>query len=566
MSIVSHLLLLGMAGIVLGLLAPAGLLADTFKQLKVIVNQLDGASVPNTEDRQKEMNDILKQCDAFGIRVRVTISGVRTNQNPMDPASPTNAIAPGGNVAGDREVSKLTQVAKNGEVKKGGFKVWVGKSMYGGTNINGSTYTGEPATVVREQSGYSGDARTWTHELGHGLGLDHTPGDSNNLLYPFRMTGDGKTPAGSSLTKDQCEKLAKALDLLNPTTDKTKEQLAEPKAKTTRHVSQKIPTTGGPPPGSRTDLNSLSVSVDHQLIDPASPSVYLTVQLNTILPPNPLVTYRVWLDTDHNPTTGNPEGYDFVVEHRLIAPTQGQATLIALDMPIMPQVLEPYPVETVFLAVSGQTEGYEIPAGTVFTSRVPLSLLPIMSPIIRISLTADEDAMNPDQIPAEPVEMVPLPEPMLDVVPMEVLPGQPVMVSGFQFTPMSEYRLLCDDVRVADGLTGPAGELNTVFIAPQLPADDYLVDVIDAQGQIQIAVLRILDTQGLHIRVSGPEVILSFKTILGPTYIVEYKDSLDEPIWHFLHRIEGTGNTVEVHDPAPPGQMRYYRWREETRP
>src|SRR5690348_6111291 len=53
--------------------------ADEYMQLKVIVNQLDHANLPDVDARQKEMNDILKKCDKFKKFLRVTIAKPREN-------------------------------------------------------------------------------------------------------------------------------------------------------------------------------------------------------------------------------------------------------------------------------------------------------------------------------------------------------------------------------------------------------------------------------------------------------------------------------------------------------
>jgi hypothetical protein len=50
----------------------------------------------------------------------------------------------------------------------------------------------------------------------------------------------------------------------------------------------------------------------------------------------------------------------------------------------------------------------------------------------------------------------------------------------------------------------------------------------------------------------------SFASISGRTYVVQYKDSLDDPVWQLLQTIPGDGTTKVVNDPLTNSQ-RFYR-------
>lgn len=84
---------------------------------------------------------------------------------------------------------------------------------------NGFTLTGESVSVIAMQQPKAtigdADARTWAHEIGHGLGLSHTDGaDIANLMHPARHDDHGQA-TGFELTTSQkwtmvrhCEGLA----------------------------------------------------------------------------------------------------------------------------------------------------------------------------------------------------------------------------------------------------------------------------------------------------------------------------------------------------------------------
>jgi len=56
---------------------------------------------------------------------------------------------------------------------------------------------------------------------------------------------------------------------------------------------------------------------------------------------------------------------------------------------------------------------------------------------------------------------------------------------------------------------------------------------------------------------------ITFPTIAGVTYIIEYASSLSSPTWTLLTSFVGTGAVVTYTDhlPQPPPPMRYYRLR-----
>lgn len=473
--------------------------SDEIKQLKVVVNQLDDTKTPSAADRQKAMNDILKQCEAYGVRIRVTITKINKKQDPKDPNG--TSIAPGGTVADANSAAKLEKNAKDGEIKNGGFKMWIAKGgSLGGDN--GGTWINSPSSVVSEQSdpnSVHGDGRTWTHEMAHGLGLGHnadangdtSKGDPNNLLFYARTRGGN--PTGDDLTKEQCEELLKAIKKLNPTTSKTKEQQLE--AKGVSKSSSAVDPLEDPPPvgASSVDISYATVNVDENMFTLGQS--YLTVDLFLLGPiltfPGP--DYRVWLDVDNDPATGDPPGYDAVLQLSVLGPGLGELALFALPGFLPMGVFDLEVAESSF-DVTGPIDGYSTGEATTLSGQVPLSTLESIVPIaseIVFEVTAEDgplfDSVGPDFVETFFND---LPELTLDVV--EAVPSQTVTATGGNFDLASSYVLLFEDEEVKSGTTGPAGELGPMsFEVPDVPPGDYLVDAISADGAAAIYVLRV---------------------------------------------------------------------------
>jgi hypothetical protein len=65
----------------------------------------------------------------------------------------------------------------------------------------------------------------------------------------------------------------------------------------------------------------------------------------------------------------------------------------------------------------------------------------------------------------------------------------------------------------------------------------------------------------LEIARGEGEVQVSFETLSGRSYTVEYKDTLAAPAWDVLATRPGTGRTVTVRDAVAPSSQRFYRLR-----
>jgi hypothetical protein len=55
----------------------------------------------------------------------------------------------------------------------------------------------------------------------------------------------------------------------------------------------------------------------------------------------------------------------------------------------------------------------------------------------------------------------------------------------------------------------------------------------------------------------------SFMTAPGSSYVIEYKNALDDPAWQTLQTIPGDGTVKTFEDPVPqpPPSQRFYRVR-----
>src|SRR5439155_16905612 len=63
--------------------------------------------------------------------------------------------------------------------------------------------------------------------------------------------------------------------------------------------------------------------------------------------------------------------------------------------------------------------------------------------------------------------------------------------------------------------------------------------------------------------VNGADFTFSFQTVAGRSYVVQYKDSLDNPVWQTLQTLMGDGNPKKIASPIAEARQRFYRLRAE---
>jgi hypothetical protein len=116
---------------------------------------------------------------------------------------------------------------------------------------------------------------------------------------------------------------------------------------------------------------------------------------------------------------------------------------------------------------------------------------------------------------------------------------------------------------------GGSGADRTIRFTPPTDATGPVVvtlRALDTGGEYSEGFLTvsIVPPSGPHITsiAAGPEGIsITFETVAGLPYTVEYQDALSAPDWNALPAVLGTGETVTLTDPAPLGASRFYRLR-----
>jgi len=115
-------------------------------------------------------------------------------------------------------------------------------------------------------------------------------------------------------------------------------------------------------------------------------------------------------------------------------------------------------------------------------------------------------------------------------------------------------------------VTGATGTTLTINDAQPSDAGNYDVVVSNSGGSTTSASASLTvvippSVNGGSASKSGNNFSAAFATQSGVTYIVEYKDSLNDPAWLTLQTIGGDGTVKAFTDPAATVAGRFYRIR-----
>jgi hypothetical protein len=113
------------------------------------------------------------------------------------------------------------------------------------------------------------------------------------------------------------------------------------------------------------------------------------------------------------------------------------------------------------------------------------------------------------------------------------------------------------------GATSPALSLPNVRLTN---AGTYRVIISNADTNVisavaELRVVNVPDPNIVSIAQNGANVTISFTTIVGPTYTLEYKNSFSDAQWTTAGSAPGTGSTVSITDPTATATTRFYRVR-----
>jgi hypothetical protein len=113
-------------------------------------------------------------------------------------------------------------------------------------------------------------------------------------------------------------------------------------------------------------------------------------------------------------------------------------------------------------------------------------------------------------------------------------------------------------------VAGATSALLVISNVQTASAGDYRVIASNPSGSVTsaVATLRVLVRPTLgNVTFATTNATVSFESVSGLRYVLEYKNQIQDPIWLPLGSTNGTGGIMTLHDPDPDPAARFYRVR-----
>ncbi|MBU1940162.1 MAG: hypothetical protein KKC68_00145, partial [Candidatus Thermoplasmatota archaeon] len=224
--------------------------------------------------------------------------------------------------------------------------------------------------------------------------------------------------------------------------------------------------------------------------------IYLGLELDGYVPDEYFANYYYYIDKDNDVTTGNPQGYDYLVD-LLVRPYYKVSALSAWD-----------PYYGIFKEVTtldwdiavgaedseddGDCNEYEM-EGMVIRWMVPLELLSMeLTGDMRIvAVTKDEMGRTMDTGPEVLFRKTRATVPVLNLNSYSGNPGDTVICFGYDFTPLTGVTIAFDCKDVKTAMTDANGEFTTTFIVPPTAQGYYTVNAYDMEGKFHVRLFMV---------------------------------------------------------------------------
>jgi uncharacterized repeat protein (TIGR01451 family) len=160
--------------------------------------------------------------------------------------------------------------------------------------------------------------------------------------------------------------------------------------------------------------------------------------------------------------------------------------------------------------------------------------------------------------------------PVIDGIQVTAQPQSATVVTGatagFTVSAVSTLPLSYQWQRNGENLLGATSAALSLPNVRLTNAGSYRVVISNADTNVvsavaELRVVNVPDPNIVSIAQNGANVTISFTTITGPTYTLEYKNSFSDAQWTPAGSAPGTGSTVSITDPTATATTRFYRVR-----
>lgn len=224
--------------------------------------------------------------------------------------------------------------------------------------------------------------------------------------------------------------------------------------------------------------------------------IYFGLELLELLPEDTYANYYYYIDKDNDPTTGDPGGYDLLID-LLVRPDYIVSALSEWD-PYYGMFIEVAELDwNIAIGVEDSEDDEDCNEleieGMVIQWEVPIELLNLeLTGDMRITAVATDGEgrdldSSPDLIISKERAIVPV----LNLNPFNGKPGDSITCNGYDYTPNTDVKVEFNGIHVASTVTDSNGDFTTSFNVLSLPQGYYTVNAYDAKGKFHIRMFKV---------------------------------------------------------------------------
>ena len=270
--------------------------------------------------------------------------------------------------------------------------------------------------------------------------------------------------------------------------------------------------------------------------------IYFGLELDELVPDGTYANYYYYIDKDNDLTTGDPLGFDYLVD-LLVRPEYKVSALSEWD-PYYGMFMEVTTLDW-DIAIGAQDSeddedcNEEEMEGMVIRWEVPMELLSMeLTGDMRIIAVATDDGRDYDLSSELIISKEQAIVPVLNLDPFNGNPGDTVTCYGYDYNPNTDVKIEFNCRQVATITTDGNGDFTTTFTVPSIEQGYYTVNAYDVKGKFHLRLFYV-ENQAPD-KPATPSGTINGKINVEYTYTSSTTDANGDQLYYLFNWGDGT--------------------------
>ena len=270
--------------------------------------------------------------------------------------------------------------------------------------------------------------------------------------------------------------------------------------------------------------------------------IYFGLELDELVPDGTYANYYYYIDKDNDITTGDPLGFDYLVD-LLVRPEYKASALSEWD-PDYGMFMEVTTLDW-DIAIGAQDSeddedcNEEEIEGMVIRWEVPMELLSMdLTGDMRIIAVATNDGRDYDLSSELIISKEQAIVPVLNLDPFNGNPGDTVTCYGYDYNPNTDVKIEFNCRQVATITTDGNGDFTTTFTVPSIEQGYYTVNAYDAEGKFHLRLFYVENQ--VPDKPATPSGTTNGKINVEYTYTSSTTDANGDQLYYLFNWGDGT--------------------------